>query len=284
MEIIDNVIDNIKAFFSFVIFKNDEASLTIGTLLLILLGCIVAYYILKGIKRIIIGKMSDEDQGKFTTIFKFINYIIYLIVIIIVLSSAGVNLTVLLTASAALFVGLGFALQFLFQDLISGVLIILDKSLRVNDIVEVEGEITKILTIKLRTTRALTRNNKVIIIPNHKFLSESIYNYTQNSKVTREFVKVGVAYGSDVELVRKLLIESTQETKEVLKSPKPIVFFEDFADSALLFGIYFYISEPYIEQAIKSDVRFNIDRKFRENGVRIPFPQRDVHLYQQKSN
>ncbi|MEM9686327.1 MAG: mechanosensitive ion channel domain-containing protein [Bacteroidota bacterium] len=282
MEIINNIIGKIKQFLNITIHDGKDISITIGTLLLIIISCIVAYYLLRLIRRIITAKLPEDDKNKFVSIFKFINYLIYLVVVIIILSSSGIDLTVLLTASAALFVGLGFALQFLFQDLISGILIILDQSLHVGDIVEVEGKVTRILDIKLRTTRALTRNNKVIVIPNHKFLVESIFNYTQNSRVTREFVHVGVAYGSDVELVRQLLLESVNEVKEILKSPKPTVLFEDFADSALMFGIYFYISQPYIEPLIKSNVRFLIDKKFREHNVSIPFPQRDVHLYQQK--
>ena len=282
MEIVNNIIGKIKQFLNIIIYKSEDISITIGTLLLIIIGCIIAYYLLKLIRRIITAKLPEDDKNKFVSIFKFINYLIYLVVVIIILSSSGIDLTVLLTASAALFVGLGFALQFLFQDLISGILIILDQSLHVGDIVEVEGKVTRILDIKLRTTRALTRNNKVIVIPNHKFLVESIFNYTQNSRVTREYVHVGVAYGSDVELVKQLLLESVNEVKEILKSPKPTVLFEDFADSALMFGVYFYIGQPYIEPLIKSNVRFLIDKKFREHNVTIPFPQRDVHLYQQK--
>lgn len=284
MEIINNIIDTVKEFLNLVIYKSESISITIGTLLLIIISCFVAYYLLRLIRKIITAKLPEDDKNKFVSIFKFVNYLIYLVVVIIILSSSGIDLTVLLTASAALFVGLGFALQFLFQDLISGILIILDQSLHVGDIIEVDGKVTRILDIKLRTTRALTRNNKVIVIPNHKFLVESIYNYTQNSRVTREFVKVGVAYGSDVELVEKLLLESVSEVKEVLKSPKPVVFFEDFGDSALLFSVYFYTSQPYIEQVIRSDVRFKIDKKFRTKNIKIPFPQRDVYLYQQKQD
>jgi len=191
-----------------------------------------------------------------------------------------VDLTVLLTASAALFVGLGFALQYLFQDIISGILIILDQSLHVGDIIEVENKVGRVFEIRLRTTRALTRDDKVIVIPNHKFLTDSIYNYTQNHKTTREMIKVGVAYGSDVELVTNLLLQSVVEQRNILNSPKPFVLFEDFGDSALMFTVNFYIKDSFSDPKIKSNVRYAIDTKFRKNNVSIPFPQRDVHLYQ----
>ncbi|NAS32624.1 mechanosensitive ion channel [Flavobacteriaceae bacterium R38] len=268
----------IKDFLSLDIYKTEGVSITIGTFLLIIISCILAFYLLKLIRKLITSKLPEEDKNKFVSIFKFINYLVYVLVIVVVLSTSGVNLTVLLTASAALFVGLGFALQHLFLDIISGILIILDQSLHVGDIIEVENKVGKVFDIRLRTTRALTRDDKVIVIPNHKFLTDSIYNYTQNHKMTRESVKVGVAYGSNTELVEELLLECVAEQGGVLKKPKPIVLFEDFGDSALLFGIHFYVSDSYIDPKIKSDIRYRIDKKFRENNIEIPFPQRDVHL------
>jgi small-conductance mechanosensitive channel len=227
--------------------------------------------------------METDDKLKFISIFKFIKYVVYLVVILLTMSAAGINVTVILTASAALFVGLGLALQELFQDIIGGIFIIIDKSLRVGDIVEVNGKVGKVFEIKLRTTRAITRDDKVIIIPNHHFISDIIYNYTQNHKSTRERVAVGVAYGSDVELVTNLLQEAVQEQKGVLKNPKPFVLFEEFGDSALLFSINFFINDSFSDPRIKSEIRYKIDTKFRANNVSIPFPQRDVHIIQQQS-
>jgi small-conductance mechanosensitive channel len=224
--------------------------------------------------------LPEEDKNKFISVFGFLRYLFYILVVLVVLHTSGVNLTVLLTASAALFVGLGFALQYLFQDIISGILIIMDQSLRVGDIVEVNQKVGQVFEIRLRTTRALTRDDKVIIIPNHQFLTDSIYNYTQNHKSTRENVKVGVAYGSDVVLVTKILENIASEQKGVLKNPKPFVLFEDFGDSALLFSINFFINDSYGDPKIKSAMRYIIDAKFREHNISIPFPQRDVHVFQ----
>jgi len=137
---------------------------------------------------------------------------------------------------------LGLALQELFQDLIGGIFIIIDKSLRVGDIVEVDGKVGKVFEIKLRTTRAITRDDKVVIIPNHKFISDTIFNYTQNHSTTRENIDVGVAYESNVELVSDILLKIASEQRGVLKNPKPFVLFEDFGDSALLFSINFFVN------------------------------------------
>lgn len=257
--------------------------ITVGLILLLALAIIMTGFVLKWLRRLFTRKMEADDKLKFISIFKFIKYVAYLVVILLTMSAAGINVTVILTASAALFVGLGLALQELFQDIIGGVFIIIDKSLRVGDIVEVNGRVGKVFEIRLRTTRAITRDDKVIIIPNHHFISDIIYNYTQNHKSTREKVAVGVAYGSDVELVTRLLEEVINEQKEALKNPKPFVLFEDFGDSALLFSINFFITDSFSDPKIKSEVRYKINTKFRENNVSIPFPQRDVHIIQQKS-
>ena len=231
--------------------------ITVGLLLLLTLAFLLTSTILQGIRKFFTRKMEVDDKLKFISIFKFIKYLVYVVVI------------------------LGLALQEIFQDIIGGIFIIVDKSLRVGDIVEIDGRVGKVFEIKLRTTRAITRDDKVIIIPNHKFISDIVYNYTQNHKTTRESIKLGVAYGSDVQLVTKLLLDVIKTHRNVLKSPKPFVLFEDFGDSALVFSLNFYITDSFSDPRIKSELRYKIDAEFRNNNVTIPFPQRDVHLFQQ---
>ncbi|MEO9510512.1 MAG: mechanosensitive ion channel domain-containing protein [Flavobacteriaceae bacterium] len=252
--------------------------LTIGLLLLLTVAFIVTKFVLKWLRYLLTRKMEQEDKQKFSSVFKFIHYVIYVIVVLVTLSAAGIDITLIITASAALFVGLGLALQELFQDILGGILIIVDKSLQVGDIVEVDGKVGKVFEIKLRTTRAITRDDKVIIIPNHKFISDIVYNYTQNHRTTREKVSVGVAYGSDVTLVTQLLEQVAEEEKLVLKNPKPFVLFDDFGDSALQFSIHFFTNNSFNDPRIKSNIRYAINTKFSENNVSIPFPQRDIHI------
>jgi small-conductance mechanosensitive channel len=256
-----------------------EVNITIGLLLLITISFFLSGFVLKMIRKLFTRNMNETDTLKFISVFKFIKYVVYIVVVFAVLSLAGINITPFLAASAALLVGLGLALQELFQDVIAGIFIIVDKSLLVGDIIEVEGKVGRVIDIKLRTTRALTRDDKVIIIPNHKFISDTIINYTQNHKTTRESVLVGVAYGSDTRKVEKLMLECVDAQKGVLKKPKPFVLFEDFADSALMFRLCFFISDSFIDPYIKSEIRYRIDEAFRANDIKIPFPQRDVHIY-----
>lgn len=252
---------------------------TVGIVLLVIFAFVITTIALRLIRIFLTRKLEENDKIKFISVFKFIKYLVYLIVIIVTLSSAGINITVLLTASAALFVGLGLALQELFQDVIGGLFIIVDKSLLVGDIIEIDGRVGRVINIKLRTTRVLTRDDKVMIIPNHKFISEILFNYTQNHRSTREFVKVGVAYGSDTERVQAILLECAREQTGIVKKPEPFVLFEDFGDSALVFSLHFFVTDSFVDPKIKSQLRFKIDHKFRINGITIPFPQRDVHMF-----
>ena len=262
---------------------DQQVHITVGFLLLIAVAFFVTSFILKLVRRLFTRRMDDSDKLKFVSFFKFIKYVVYIIVVFSVLSVAGVNVTPFLAASAALLLGVGLALQQIFQDVIGGILIMVDKSLLVGDIIEVDGKVGRVIDIRLRTTRAITRDDKILIIPNHKFINNSILNFTQNHKTTREFVSVGVAYGSDTQKVKELLLESVTDDSRILKKPKPFVAFQDFGDSSLDFSIYFYISDSFIDPFIKSDIRFKIDALFREHGVTIPFPQRDVHIIQGES-
>ncbi|MDC8006239.1 mechanosensitive ion channel [Aureisphaera galaxeae] len=277
----EDIWGNIKEFLNFGLHFGEgenQIHITIGLLLLVAVAYVVTRFLLKWVRRLFTRKMDETDKLKFFSFFKFIQYVVYVIVFFSILSFAGVNVTPVLAASAALLVGIGLALQEIFQDVIGGILIMIDKSLLVGDIVEVEGRVGRVIDIKLRTTRALTRDDKVIVIPNHKFITDSILNYTQNHKTTREFVAVGVAYGSDTQKVKRLLLESVSEDSRILKMPKPFVSFENFGDSSLDFRINFFVSDSFIDPYIKSDIRFKIDELFRENDITIPFPQRDIHI------
>ncbi|MEN8817146.1 MAG: mechanosensitive ion channel domain-containing protein [Nonlabens sp.] len=278
--------DKIKEFINYEIVpegKNGGFHLDTWMLILAVIAILITTLILRGIRKVVTRKMDAPDKLKFESVFKFFNYVVYIIVIITVLNSSGVQLTGILTASAALFVGLGFALQDLFKDIIAGVTILIDRSVLVNDVIEMNGKVGRVFEVKLRSTRIITRDDKILIIPNHLFMSESVYNYTQNHPKTRESVQVGVAYGSDTALVEKILIQCAREQKGILKSPEPFVMFNDFGDSSLNFGVYFFIRDAFTDPRIKSSLRFAIDKAFRENQITIPFPQRDLHIISQPS-
>jgi len=261
----------------------DKINISIKAILILIFAFIITNVFLKLVRKVVNRKLDEDDRGKFKTVFSFLKYFIYIIVIILALESLGVEVSVLLAGSAALLVGIGLGLQTLFQDIISGIFILLDKTLLINDIIEIDGKVGKVFEIKLRTTRAVTIDDKVIVIPNHKYLTHSLYNWTQNGKSTVESIDIGVAYGSDVDKVKELLLKIVTDHPKTLKSKKADVLFMDFGDSALQFRVLFTISNSFLHLKIKSDLRYQIDKIFRENNIQIPFPQRDVHLIQNKS-
>ena len=200
--------------------------------------------------------------------------------ILITFDNIGIDVTAIFAASAALLVGVGLALQTFIQDIISGIFIIADQAVHVGDIIEVEGQVGKVENITLRTTRAVTIDNKVLIIPNHKFLTSILYNWTENGILTREYISVGVSYDSDVIEVERLLIEVAKAHNEVLRQPSPTVLFDDFGENALQFQLYFSINNSFKAGKVKSDIRFAVHQSFSENNIDIPFPQRTLWLNQ----
>jgi small-conductance mechanosensitive channel len=261
-----------------------DISISILDLLVVVTVVVLTTVILKIFFRIITRKLPENDKGKFNVVYGYFRWLIYIIILLITLDGLGVNVTAIFAASAALLIGVGLALQTLFQDIISGVFILIDQSVHVGDIIEIEGKVGRVEEIKLRTTRAVTIDNKVLVIPNHLYLTNSLYNWTQNGTLTRESVNVGVAYGSDVELVKKLLLQAATSHPEVIAVPEPVVVFTDFGDSALNFRLIFTLNDSFKATFPKSDIRFAIDRLFRENNITIPFPQRDVHIIENKSS
>ncbi len=282
----EDIWGTIKEFLNYELFhfgtEKDPIVLKIYTVLAIILALIATSVFLRFIRKIVTRKLQQNDQVKFISVFSFVKYFIYLIILFVAMDSIGFNITAVFAASAALLVGVGLALQTLIQDIISGIFIFIDQTVHVGDIIELDDKVGRVEEIKLRTTRAVTIDNKVLIIPNHKYLTSTLYNWTQNGAITRESVSVGVAYGSDTDVVKDLLIKAALSNENVLKEPPPIVLFTDFADSSLNFKLVFTISDSFQAGIPKSEIRFKIDRLFREHNISIPFPQRVVTILKEK--
>ncbi|SHJ55698.1 mechanosensitive ion channel family protein [Aquimarina spongiae] len=272
----------IKEFLGYEIFHfgpdDHPLVLTVGLLLFVIFVLLITSFFLRVFKRFLTRKLNSDDKLKFESVFSFLKYFIYIVVIFGTLDAIGFNITAIFAASAALLVGVGLALQTFIQDILSGIFIFVDKTVHVGDIIELEDKVGRVVEIKLRTTRAVTIDNKVLIIPNHKYMTSSLYNWTQNGALTRESVSVGVAYGSDTQLVKELLIQAALSNPHVLKQPEPLVLFTDFADSSLNFKVIFTINDSFQGVIPKSEIRFEIDRLFREHNINIPFPQREVTI------
>ena len=247
------------------------------TLFLIIFGTTVFLMI---VKRLIRRKTSTKkiDSGRSMAVYQIVKYFVIVIAIVISLDVIGVKVTVLLAGSAALLVGVGLGVQQLFNDLVSGIVLLVEGTVSVGDIVEIDGVVGKIQEINLRTSQLLTREGISILVPNSKLVGDNVINWSHNRQSTRFSVEVGVAYGSDIALVIKLIRQAADEHKIVERTPEPGVRFVDFGNSSLDFKLNFWSQEMWIIEDVKSEIRIAIEQKFRDNNVTIPFPQRDLHL------
>lgn len=221
---------------------------------------------------------NATNLGSQFAINQLLRYIIYVIAFFMALESLGIQMTVIWGGAAALLVGVGLGLQQTFNDLISGIILLFERSVEVGSIVEVNGMVGRVKKIGFRTSEVETRDNISVIVPNSKLIVDNVINWSHNDEKVRFIVGIGVAYGSDTQLVKELLLQVARENPYILKFPAPTIRFVNFGDSSLDFELLFWSRNLMIIEDIKSDMRFEIDRLFRENNVEIPFPQRDVHF------
>lgn len=275
-----------KEFIEFKLLDTEKIDITIYHVFVVAIIFVATWLILRIIKKILGRqvKIQKIDIGQKYAIYQIFKYLIWIIAIGIILESVGVKLTLLIASSAALLVGLGLGLQQVFSDYVAGILILFEGNLKVKDVVQLQDMIGEVTHIGLRTSKVETRDNYIVIVPNHKFINDEIVNWSHIETRTRFNVSVGVAYGSDIRLVRQVLLDCAKTITGILTEPPPFVRFENFGNSSLDFQVYFWTVESFRVEHIKSDLRFLIDDKFRENNIKIPFPQTDVHLYKTRED
>ncbi len=271
----------IKELLNYTIVDFDNIQVSVYHIILVILIFFILFGLLGLIKRVLkkAVKKGKVEAGSVYSIYQIIKYFVWVFYVIISLQTVGFNLTVLLAGSAALLVGLGLGIQQLFNDYASGIIMLFERNVKIGDIMELEDKtVGKVIFIGLRTSKIETRDNIVLIIPNHKFINDNIINWSHIEADTRFDLNVGVAYGSDVELVKTILLDCANNHQDINKNPKPIVLFKDFGSSSLDFSLLFWTKKTWRIEPIRSDLRFAIDKSFRENKVEIPFPQTDVHI------
>ncbi|MGG5505769.1 MULTISPECIES: mechanosensitive ion channel family protein [unclassified Myroides] len=262
----------LSKFLEYELYASKSISITIGTILFIVFTLMITKYGLNFLKKTFIKNASPDVALRLRSVFNFVNYFIYVIMFFFILNVIGLNISMFLTTSAALFVGLGFALQDIFRDIIAGIYILFDKTLNMGDVIEINGQVARVKAIHLRCTIVETRNLKDIVIPNRKLIDDIVYNWTHEDPVIRARIDVGVYIGTDVEVVKAVLLSAVEDNPDVLKHPKPIVFIDQFGDSSIRFILYYFIDHAFDNDRISSDIRFAIDKKFKLNGISLPVP------------
>ncbi len=279
---LSNILDYIVKIFTTTLFEINENPFTLTSIILFIISVALLVFLSGKFNKLLVNRILaryDLDIGIRQSIGTIIRYIILVLGMIIIVQASGINLSTLTVLAGALGVGIGFGLQNVADNFISGLIILFERPIKVGDRIEV-GEINgDVIKISARATTVLTNDNISIIVPNSEFISSRVINWSHNDRRVRFRFPVGVSYNEDPDKVRKVILEVLQSNNGVLKDPPPDVWFEEFGDSSLNFNLMVWTSQ-YVQRPrnLKSQLYYEIFRKFREHNIEIPFPQRDLHI------
>jgi len=199
--------------------------------------------------------------------------------LMIILQSAGIDMSTITVLAGALGVGIGFGLQNITSNFISGLIILFERPIKVGDRIEVGDISGDVVNISMRATTVVTNDNISVIVPNSDFISSRVINWSHNDRNVRFNVEVGVSYNEDPEKIKNILLSVANDNSAVLKNPEPDVIFTEFGDSSLNFNLRVWTTELIQKpHTLRSQLYFEIFKRFREEGIEIPFPQRDLHI------
>ncbi|MFD1163005.1 mechanosensitive ion channel family protein [Hwangdonia seohaensis] len=272
--------ETLKDFLDLELIRIGKNSIEVFTLVTVLMIFLVSKLIILVIKKALFRKRQFKKltKGSAYALLQIIRYFIWIIAIGLILETVGVKVTVLLAGSAALLVGIGLGLQQTFNDIISGIILLSEQSIKIDDVLDIDGDIVKIQSIGLRTSKALNTDHVSIIIPNSLITTNKVINWSHQTMKTRFRIDVGVAYGSDIDLVIKIMEESAFEHPDIPDRETTEARLVNFGSSSLDFQVLFFSQNIFRISKVKSDIRRTISREFAKNNISIPFPQMDLHV------
>jgi small-conductance mechanosensitive channel len=268
----------------FELYVIDDQSITIKKVLLALLILVVGLFLANLFSRFVANRIlarTQLDESTKAAIHKVSFSVLTIILVLYALHTVNIPLTVLTLLGGAVAIGVGFGSQNLINNFISGFIIMFERPIKIDDIIEIDNIIGRVQHIGTRCTQIRTQANLNILVPNSSFLEKNIINWTLSDDVVRCAVSVGVAYGSSTRDTVKALERAVEEHELILKKPAPIIIFKDFGDNGLIFEVFFWIrlgKGRMVKLQIESNVRFLIEKHLREAGIVVAFPQRDVHM------
>ncbi len=257
-------------------------SLSLLQIFLLIALLVAVFWISSRTKRFLFNRLlaqSGLDRALQYAIAQIIANVVLVVGVLIVLENTGIHLGALTVFAGAVGVGVGFGLQNIASNFISGLVILAERPITIGDRVEVAGITGQVQQIRARSTVIRTNDNIMMIVPNTKFIDSPVTNWTYGDPRVRFRIPVGVAYGSDIAKVRDALLATGRENLNTLKDPAPSVFLEKFGDNSIDFQLVVWSSEMSARPSrYRSDLNFAIEQKFREAGIELPFPQRDLHI------
>ena len=250
--------------------------------LVVALAIVVAFRIAAAIVARSIERVFDArgvDRGLRFAAGKITRYTILLVGVFVALGSMGVDTSAIMAGGAVLLVGIGFGLQKLAENFISGLLVLIERPVRKGDFIDAGGVLGTVDDIGLRATRVVSRDGVTVIVPNASLMTSTVINYSVPTAARRIWIKVHVAYGTDLELVRGSLVEVARGEPLIANEPAPEVRLEHFEDSAIQLALVVWIRDAKDDLIVLSNVNFAIDRVFRKHGIVMPLPQREIHTH-----
>ncbi len=280
---LDRLRESIVATWQFEITSVDDRSITVGKVIVGIFLLFLGFFLSKVISTILGRSLLPRfglNEGAAAAIRSIAFYILLVTFVFIALRTINVPLTAFTILGGAVAIGIGFGSQNIMNNFMSGLILLAERPIRVGDLIQLGDLYGIVQHLGARSTRVITGENVEIVVPNSAFLESNVINWTLTDSKVRIFVKVGVSYGSPTRDVSKLLLRAAQEHGRVLKSPAPIVLFTEFGDNSLNFEVHFWITMRKMmdRRILESDIHHRIDALFREAGIVIAFPQRDVHL------
>ena len=263
------------------IIKSDSINITIYLILQVVLIWYIAHELSYWVKHLTLRKLKKNSylqKGTTDSVTKIISYISFLFWLFIGFNMVGIDLSVFWAGSAVLGIGIGFGLQNLTSNFVSGIVILFERPIKKGDLIEVDSILGSVETISFRSTIINTQDNITIIVPNSKIITENVTNWSHQDRKIRLRISVGVSYNSDLNVVKKVLVEAAEENSTLLKRPSPQVILTEFADSSVNLSLLVWTQYPEQKLQISSDLHFKIFEKFKEKGIQIPFPQMDLHV------
>ena len=259
-----------------------KSSFSTLSILIFLFSIFLLFFLAGLFTRILVNRVlipRKIDVGISLAVGKIIKYIVVFIGLIIIFQTSGVDLSSLNILFGALGVGIGFGLQHIVNNFISGIIILFERPIKVGDRIEVGNVVGDVVKISARATTILTNDNITIIVPNSDFMNSPVINWSHNDRRIRLNMEIGVSYKEDPEKVREVVLDVANNNEGVLKTPAPKLLFIKYGDSSLDFILRFWTSD-YINRPtyFKSELYYEIFKKFKEHNIEIPYPQRDIHL------
>lgn len=277
----------LEGFLQYPLFSMGNTAITLGLMFYLIISMGLLFFLSGKFQALMQNRILlryKVELGLRQAISTIIRYVIIVVGIIVIIQSTGIDLSFLTVLAGALGVGIGFGLQNVTNNFVSGIVILLERPIKVGDRIEITnpaGETINgdVVNISGRATTVLTNDNIAIIVPNSDLITATVINWSYNDRRVRFNFKVGVHYKEDPLVIKKILKEVAAENDGVLNSPSPDVLFDDFADSAMVFILRVwttrYIQKPGV---LKSQLFYAIHKKFKEHNIEIPYPQRDLHL------